>query len=202
MSISQPTKVNSYGPALTGTAVSLANPAVVTSTDTGNLQTGDKVLLQACAGMPQIAGLLCQVTVTSPTTFQLNGLDTSAFAAPATAVTFRKLLVPPYWQPQSYQIVSITQASNATITTNQDHNYVPGQLIYVSIPRMCGMSQFNGQTCTIKSVTANTMTVDANTTNFAAFAFPPPTLPAYDFATLASFGVNSSLVLNPYRNTL
>lgn len=202
MLISQPTTVKLYGPALTGTAISLANPAEVTSDNTSNLQTGNKVLLQFNTGMPQVSGLLCQVTVTGPTTFELNGLDTSAFATPATAMTFRKLLVPPYWQPQSYQILAITQAANATITTNQDHNYVPGQLIYVSIPRMYGMSQFNGQTCTIKSVTSNTMTVDANTTNFAAFAFPPPTLPAYDFATLTSFGVNSSLVLNPYRNTL
>lgn len=200
--MARPTKAQSYGPALTGSAISISNPAQVTSTNANVLQTGDKVLLQQSTGMPQLAGLICQITVTGPTTFQLNGLDTSAFPAAATAVTFRKLLVPSYWQPQSYQIVAITQGPKATITTSQDHNYLPSQLVYVNIPRMCGMSQLNGQSCTIESVTANTMTVDVDTTYFAQFAFPPPTLPAYDFATLASYGVRSSLVLNPYRNTL
>lgn len=187
------------GPAITGTAVSQAANAQVTANGHG-LATGDIVLLTGTTGMLQIAGMYFQITVTGVNTFTLDGLDSSGFAAPATAVIVRKVLYPGIWQPQSCLITKITQAADAVITTSVDHGYVADQLIYLSVAPQFGMSQASGKITKIKSVTANTMTVELDTTGFTAFAFPASGAGPFDFPNLSNYGVDSSLVLNAYRN--
>ena len=187
------------GPAITGTAVSQAANAQVTANGHG-LATGDIVLLTGTTGMLQIAGMTFQITVTGANTFTLDGLDSSGFAAPATAVVVRKVLFPGIWQPQSCLITAITQAADAVITTSVDHGYVADQLIYLSVAAQFGMSQASGKITKIKSVTANTMTVELDTSGFTAFAFPASAAGPFDFPNLSNYGVDSSLVLNAYRN--
>ena len=187
------------GPAITGTAVSQAANAQVTANGHG-LATGDIVLLTGTTGMLQIAGMTFQITVTGANTFTLDGLDSSGFAAPATAVVVRKVLFPGIWQPQSCLITAITQAADAVITTSVDHGYVADQLIYLSVAAQFGMSQASGKITKIKSVTANTMTVELDTSGFTAFAFPASNQGPFDFPNLSNYGVDSSLVLNAYRN--
>lgn len=187
------------GPAITGTAVSQAANAQVTANGHG-LATGDIVLLTGTTGMLQIAGMTFQITVTGVNTFTLDGLDSSGFAAPATAVVVRKVLFPGIWQPQSCLITDITQAADAVITTSVDHGYVADQLIYLAVAPQFGMSQASGKITKIKSVTANTMTVELDTTGFTAFAFPASAAGPFDFPNLSNYGVDSSLVLNAYRN--
>lgn len=187
------------GPAITGTAVSQAANAQVTANGHG-LATGDIVLLTGTTGMLQIAGMTFQITVTGANTFTLDGLDSSGFAAPATAVVVRKVLFPGIWQPQSCLITNITQAADAVITTSVNHGYVADQLIYLSVAAQFGMSQASGKITKIKSVTANTMTVELDTSGFTAFAFPASNQGPFDFPNLSNYGVDSSLVLNAYRN--
>ena len=187
------------GPAITGTAISQANPASVTAAGHG-LQTGDIVLITGSTGMLQIAGMYFQITRTGVNTFTLNGLDSSGFAAPATAAVIRKVLYPGIWQPQSCLITKITQAADAVITTSVDHGYVADQLIYLAVAPQFGMSEAAGKITKIKSVTANTMTVELDTTGFTAFAFPASTAGPFDFPNLSNYGTDSSLVLNAYRN--
>lgn len=187
------------GPAITGTAVNQAANAQVTANGHG-LATGDIVLLTGTTGMLQIAGMTFQITVTGVNTFTLDGLNSAGFAAPATAVVVRKVLFPGIWQPQSCLITAITQAADAVITTSVDHGYVADQLIYLSVAAQFGMSQASGKITKIKSVTANTMTVELDTSGFTAFAFPASGAGPFDFPNLSNYGVDSSLVLNAYRN--
>jgi hypothetical protein len=187
------------GPAIVGTAISQANPASVTAAGHG-LQTGDIVLITGSTGMLQIAGMYFQITRTGVNTFTLDGLDSSGFAAPATACVVRKVLYPGIWQPQSCLITKITQAADAVITTSVDHGYVADQLIYLSVAPQFGMSEAAGKITKIKSVTANTMTVELDTTGFTAFAFPASAAGPFDFPNLSNYGADSSLVLNAYRN--
>lgn len=187
------------GPAIVGTAISQANPASVTAAGHG-LQTGDIVLITGSTGMLQIAGMYFQITRTGVNTFTLDGLDSSGFAAPATAAVIRKVLYPGIWQPQSCLITKITQAADAVITTSVDHGYVADQLIYLSVAPQFGMSEAAGKITKIKSVTANTMTVELDTTGYTAFAFPASAAGPFDFPNLSNYGADSSLVLNAYRN--
>lgn len=187
------------GPAITGTAISQANPASVTAAGHG-LVTGDVVLITGSTGMLQIAGMYFQITRTGVNTFTLNGLDSSGFAAPATACVVRKVLYPGIWQPQSCLITNITQAADAVITTSVDHGYVADQLIYLAVAPQFGMSEAAGKITKIKSVTANTMTVELDTSGFTAFAFPASAAGPFDFPNLSNYGTDSSLVLNEYRN--
>jgi hypothetical protein len=62
------------------------------------------------------------------------------------------------------------------------------------------MSQASGQITLIKSVTANTMTVELDTLGFTPFAFPASAAGPFDFPNLSNYGTSSSLVLNAYRN--
>jgi len=187
------------GAPITGTAVTQAANAQVTANGHG-LETGDIVLLSGTTGMLQIAGMYFQITVTGVNTFTLDGLDSSGFAAPATAVVVRKVLYPGIWQPQSCLITNITKAADAVITTSVNHGYVANQLIYLSVAPQFGMSQASGQITKIKSVTANTMTVELDTSGFNTFAFPASGAGPFDFPNLSNYGADSSLVLNAYRN--
>lgn len=188
------------GPQQVGTAISQGNPAVVSATAHG-LLTGDQVLISQSTGMLQIAGMYFQITRIDANSFSLNGLDSQApFSGPATSLRFRKILFPGIWQPQSCLITNITNAADAVITTSVNHGYVAGQLVYLAVSPQFGMSQASGQTTLIKSVTANTMTVELDTTGFTPFAFPLSSAGPFDFPNVSNYGTDSSLVLNAYRN--
>lgn len=188
--------------AIAVTTITNTNPCVVTTSGAGSLQTGDKVLVQNSTGMLQISPVLFQITVTGPSTFTLNGLDASSFAAPATGGDVRKLIVPPYWQPLSYYVIDITRSPRAVVTLSQDHNYQVGQVVYLRVNKQFGMQQADGATATILAVTPNTMTLDLDTSTFNEFAFPASNSGPFDFPNLGNYGTRSSLVLNPYNNTL
>lgn len=73
------------GSAVTITAITKAVGAVVTATNT--LAVGDVFEFGVCAGMPEIFGLLGIVTVASGTSFTVGNIDSSGYAAVATAGT-------------------------------------------------------------------------------------------------------------------
>lgn len=76
-----------YGPAMTITSITQANPAVVTVNSTGSMINGDTVWLSAATGMSQIIGMPFTVGNVTATTFTLAYMNTAAFAAPATGGT-------------------------------------------------------------------------------------------------------------------
>jgi len=171
-----------------GTAITAANPAVVSITNT--YSNGDRVRLYATTGMLQIAGMDFTISSVSGSAFTLLGLDASAFAAPATGLIARRISQFDSVEPRYLFITKITQASQAVVTVSCEHNYVVGELITFSVPVSFGMSQLQGLTGKIVAVGAYTMTVDIDTSTFTAFAFPASTsVPTVQlFATLAPAG--------------
>ncbi len=186
-----------FGPNLTITGITAASPAVVTSTAHG-LADGDQVIIQGGTGMQQINGQVYQITVVDANQFSLNSLNTTGFGAKTGGVA-KRVLYPGIWQPQSLFPIIITQAAQAVITTSINHGYVAGQEVLLSVPADFGMTQADGKIAEIVSVTANTMTIDLNTTGFTAFAFPASGSPLA-FPSVTNYATQGSLVLNSYRN--
>jgi hypothetical protein len=176
------------GPPVVGTAITAANPAVVTMTNT--FVNGQNVRLYGTTGMLQIAGMEFTISSVSSTGFTLLGLNSAAFSAPATAVTARLLPQLASVEPEYLYITGISQAPQAVVTVSIAHNYVVNQLVHFSVPSSFGMTQINQLTGEIVAVTAYTMTVNINSTAFTPFAFPASSLSpvAPLFATLAPAG--------------
>lgn len=180
--------------AVTGTAITNANPAVVTMTN--SYSEGDVVQLYGTTGMLQIAGMAFTISSVSGSGFTLLGLDASGFSAPATAVVARRISKLMPVEPRFLYVTGITQASQGVVTVSEKHQYVVGQKVEFSIPGSFGMVQLNNyylpqsKPPVITAVTDYTFTINVNTTNFTAFAFPAssssPT--AQLFATVSSAG--------------
>lgn len=192
------------GPAVVGTAITNANPAVVTMTNT--FSEGDVVQLYGTTGMLQIAGMAFTISSVSGSGFTLLGLDASGFSAAATAVTARRISKVMPVEPRFLYVTGITQASQGVVTVSEAHNYVVGQKVEFTIPGSFGMVQLNNNNQSqskppvITAVTTYTFTINVNTTGYTAFAFPTsassPT--AQLFATVAPAG--QSAQFNPITN--
>jgi hypothetical protein len=76
-------------------------------------------------------------------------------------------------------IASITQAFPAILTTVNDHNYVAGMNVSFLIPTQFGMVELNNQNVQVLEVTSNTLTLNVDTRNYTAFAYPSPLPSAY-----------------------
>jgi len=173
--------------ALTGTTITQAAPAVCSVANT--YSNGDTVRIYGTLGMLQIAGMPFTISNVSATDFELQGLDSAAFAAAGTAFQVRKI-DPNYGvSPQYYYPTKITQASQGVVTTSQAHDYVVGQLLKMSVPEAYGMSELDQLTVQVVAVGAYTFTISANTSGFSAFALPASTVsPNIEFATVGPVG--------------
>jgi hypothetical protein len=158
------------GPPLTGSGISMANPAVVTITNHG-LSTGDSVLLEGTTGMLQVVGFVFQITRTGANTFTIP-LNTSGFAAAATAVVARKVIYPDLYKPSAKFVSAITSATSAVVTTTSAHNFLVGERVRLIVPDFFGMSQIDGVAGEVTAITTTTVTLDINSSAFTAFAFP------------------------------
>lgn len=176
------------GPQVSGTAITAANPAVVTMTNT--FSNNDRVVLYGTTGMLQIAGMSFTISSVSGSGFTLLGLDSSAFSAPATAVKARLVSPVDPVAPMTLYVTKITQASQAVVTVSTKHDYQVNQLVHFSVPSSMGMQQMDQKTGKIVAVTDYTMTVDINSSSFSAFAFPASSLSPTSrlFATVAPAG--------------
>jgi len=172
-----------FGPvkAMATTFVTQANPANVTVTAHG-YNTGDTVWIYGTTGMLQIAGVPYVITKVDANNFTIP-VNSSGFAAAATAGFVKQFKFPDLYIPEVCVITNVTQAVQAVITTNVNHNFVVGQEVGFTIPPQWGMVQLdnaiflqtsNGipQQAYVVSVTANTLTVNVNTTGYTAFAYP------------------------------
>lgn len=168
--------------AVTGTAITAATPAVVSSTNT--YSEGDYVTLYATTGMLQISGMTFQISTVSGSGYTLLGLPAAGFAAAATALISRRVAKTMPVEPRTMFVTAISQAVNAEITFSEAHSYVVGQLVHFSVPSSFGMTQMNQLTGRVISATGvNTptgsgvykLTVNIDTSSFTAFAFPAST---------------------------
>lgn len=76
-------------------------------------------------------------------------------------------------------IDSITQAFPAVLTTINDHGYVAGMMVTFLIPTQFGMIELNNQNIQVLELTNNTLTLNVDTRNYTAFAYPSPLPNAY-----------------------
>jgi hypothetical protein len=178
------------------TAITAASPAVVTQTNT--YTEGDYLRLYGTTGMPQIGGMVFQISSVSGSGYTLLGLRAAGFAAPATAGFTRRVSKFAAVDPETLYVTEVTQATQAVVRTSVDPTpfYAVGMKVHFSIPSSFGMTQLNQLTGTITALSAAnyTMTVDIDTTAFTAFAFPAGSLSptAALFATVSPAGARTS----------
>lgn len=196
--------------ALTGTTITAASPAVASVTNT--YSNGDQVVIYNAVGMQQISGMTFTISSVSGSQFTLLGLNAVGFAAGATAFTVRRVTQSPNGittpvAPSYLYVTAITLASAAQVTTSQQHGLVVGQKIEFTIPGSFGMVQLNNfnQPQSKPAIVASVVdtynfTINVNTTNYTAFAFPASTgSPTTQlFATVAPAG--QAATFNPITN--
>jgi hypothetical protein len=187
------------------TAITAANPAVVTQTNT--YSDGDIVYLYNTTGMLNISGMAFQISSASGSGYTLLGLPatvTNGFATAGTAGFTRRVSKFNAVEPEFLWITNISQATQAVVSTSVDpsDHYVVGMKIHFSVPGSFGMKEINQLTGKILAVnavsaTANigayNVTVDIDSSAFTAFAFPLSTASptAQLFATFAPAGAST-----------
>lgn len=145
-----------FGPTLTVTTITKANPAVVTTTTAHGLKSGDVVVLEgifqdATTGMPQLNGLPFTVTVTGATSFTIpwNTNQSEYTAINSLAVGFtgsprvKKVLYPYLYFPGTAFISNITLGTTTTVDTTDAHNFVVGQEVAFRVPSEWGTVELN-----------------------------------------------------------
>lgn len=75
-----------------------------------------------------------------------------------------------YFIPNRQQVSDITRANPGVVTTTQDHGYETGLFVRFYFPIDFGMMQVNGNIYEIVVLTPTTFSINADTTNFDAFA--------------------------------
>jgi len=173
------------GASVAVTAVSQAQPAVVSTGNTAGLTANSSVVtMYNVAGMQQISGLPFTIgTIVANTSFTLAYLDTTnatSFPTAGTTGSYRFVAFPEnYFFPRRNYITNISQATSAIITFSVTNKFVVGEYIRISVPTGFGMTQMNGQLAQITAVGAadasgftNTVTVNVNSTAFNAFVWP------------------------------
>lgn len=192
--------------ALSGTEVSRAAPAVAGTGSTAGLVAGSSVVrVYGTTGMLQIAGMDFTVgTIVSNTSFQLKYLDSSGFAADATAGSYRIINSRSMYYPKSRFITGITKATSAVITMSVAHDYTVGQLVRIIVPDAFGMLEMDGLLGTITAISTgstNTITVNIDSSSFTTFAFPTSATAGagVTFAQVVPVGEAATA---PYQNLL
>jgi len=168
--------VVALGAANTGiTAVSQANPAVVSLASTTGLANSDVVRIFSTTAMLEIAGWDFTIgSLIANTSFELSYLDASGFAAAATAGTIRRVPFDPRFYPRNRRITGISAATSAVITLSVTHGFTAGQAVRIKVPSDFGMIEIDDLIGNITAVSTanNTVTVDIDSSAFTAFAFP------------------------------
>jgi hypothetical protein len=191
--------VQTPGPAVTGTAISQASPAVVSDVAHGFV-TGDRVVLSNCTGMKQLEGMTFTVTYTGANTYTLP-IDTSGFAAPATAVTARRLPALPLFGPRKQYITGISAANPMVVSVSEDHDFTVGGIVKLKVPTDFGMVEADGVQAEITAVGTNTITLGSvDSTAFTAFAFPATATVPVTFPEVLPIGEDGSVLTDAKEN--
>jgi hypothetical protein len=181
--------------AVTGTTITNANPAVASATNT--YSEGDTVVIYNAVGMQQISGMTFTISSVSGSAFTLLGLNASGFGAGATSFQVRRVNQFTPVEPSFLYVTAVTQAAQAQVTVSQANSVYLGQKLEFTIPGSFGMVQLNNYyqaqskpVVVTSIVDAYNFTINVNTTNYTAFAFPAssgsPTTQL--FATVAPAG--------------
>jgi len=185
------------------TVVTNAQSPVITATAHG-YQTGDVVRLSAVVAQRSIMGIDFTITATDDDTLTVNTtLANTPGAGVGGAGFVRRIPFDPIWYPRNRTIADISNAQNAEINVTVPHGYSVGMEIFFNVPKPCAMVQMNGLTGTILSIVDTlTFTVDIDTTNFTAFAWPKDIVTPTNFAQCIPAGENTAVALANNGNIL
>ena len=168
------TATATLGPAIAVTAITAANPPVASTATTPTV--GQIVRVYGTTGMLQIAGMDFTVTAVNAGVSMSFGylVNAAAFAAAATAGTYRVVPVDLKFYPRMRYITAITRGVTTTIQMSVVHGYNLNERVSFRCTPAFGTSEINGLTGTIIGINTatNTITVDINSAAFTAFAFP------------------------------
>lgn len=177
------TSLQTVGANVAWTAVSGANPPVITTAVTTGLianQTIVRLYFQTGAGpfAQQLGGIDFTVGVIGGAGFELQNMP-AIVASGVVVSNYRIVPFDPIFYPRKRVVSKITQAAQAVVTTTVNHGYQVGQQIRFTNANQVrpgsaayGMVEINNVTGNIVATTASTFTVDVDTTGFTAFAFP------------------------------
>ena len=190
--------------ATSGTDVTQANPAVVTVTSHG-YSNGDRIRIYGTTGMLQIAGMDFTIGNVNTNDFELSYLDSSGFAAVATAGFVRKVPNNPIFAPERLFITNISQAASAVVTFSTTHGLAVGGQISFRVTSANGMVEMDGLVGQITAVSTanNTVTVNIDSTGFTAWSFPTSAVAAlgYTQAHAVPVGEIPSVLSEAVENT-
>lgn len=155
---------------VTGTTITKADPAVASATNT--YSNGDRVRIYDSTGMLQIGGMEFTISSVSGSAFTLLGLDSSGFAAAATAFKVRRVPADPAVAPEFLFVTGITAANPCVVTVSTAHDYIVGQMVHLSVPSSFGMTQIDQIDAKVTAIGTYTLTLDLDSSGFTAFAFP------------------------------
>jgi len=192
------------GAAVAITAGTNTTTPVYSTADTGTMTNGAIVRIQN-TDQTNLNGLDFTVdTVTADTSFALaNTLATAPGIVAGANGTYRiiapNVTVYNMFYPQSRVISAISQAASGIVRTLVDHAYTVGQKVRFNVPSGSGMTQLNGQIATITAVTADTFTIDIDTSGYTAYTFPVYTATPYTPAQVMPIGMAAT---SPYENSL
>ena len=133
-------------PAATVSGVTQANPAVVTTSAAHTFVTGESVTITGVVGMTELNGNTYVITVLTSTTFSLNGVDSTAFTAYASAgsaqsngifqlvTAYTEAELPRLNYTQSADVLTITHPSHDPTNLNRlaDDNWTLTVINYAS----------------------------------------------------------------------
>lgn len=162
---------------LTGTTITNANPAVASVTNT--YSNGDTVIIYNAVGMQQISGMTFTISSVSGSAFTLTGLNASGFSSGATSFQVRRVNQFTPVEPSFLYVTAVTQAAQGQVTVSQANSVYLGQKLEFTVPASFGMVQLNNfnqpqsnPVVVTSIVDAYNFTINVNTTNYTAFAFP------------------------------
>jgi hypothetical protein len=174
-----------------------------TVSSTATLYAGATILMTGFTVDKQLGGMLFTInTIASTTTFTIanssSWLNTSSFTGGAQTFNVQLVTTPSLYFPASAQIVNISAANPAVITTSTNLGLTAGQQVRLYVPKAFGMTQANFTTAVISATSGNQITLGGasaaagggfgvsnglNSSAFTAFSWPlatgVPYTPAY-----------------------
>lgn len=99
-----------------------------------------------------------------------------------------------FFVPNRQTVSNITRTNPGVVTTTQNHGYDSGLFVRFYFPTNFGMTQVNGNTYQIAVLSPTTFSINADTSNFDAFAVnstsqSPQVIPVGEVATTLSESV-------------
>lgn len=123
-------------------------------------------------------------------------------------MTYYSAIQNPIYRPAVRDILSITQANPAVVTTTFDgstpgaHGYLTGIIARIDIPIQFGMQQLNGFQSVLTVLSPSTFSIAINTTGFDAFVNPSPD-PRYTTpAQVVPIGEVAAILTQSFVNVL